>query len=421
MFSRFFRFVLTSKTFIPLLCMSLLMFGTGFINTVCSLKLKFMGHTSFFVGIITSLFYLGMFLGSFNISHVLTRVAYIRTYSAFASFFAFSILILATSDNLLVWSLSRFIAGYCLAGLYITIESWLLNVSNAHNRSSYLALYIASIYGSQAIGQLFIDIIAIETIMPFVFGAIFVILSTIPFCAIPIDSPKIFETKALGIKKLFAISPTGLVGSFVSGLFIAATYGLLPIYVIDGGSVLESVSLVMSLNILGGVLLQYPFGLVSDLIDRRVVMIILCGAASIISILIMLLDYFPILSSGVYQTISLALIFVLGGIIFCIFPISMNHVCDYIDKSHVLEATQGLSVAYGLGAVCGPIIIAGFMKILGAIGFFIGMSVLFVITAMYTLYRVIKSRKPLEVQSSPVIVVPGGIPLVSKLRPKKDN
>ncbi len=407
--------------FIPLLCMSLLMLGAGFINTVCSLKLKMMGHTSFFVGIITSLFYLGMFLGSFHISHILIRVSYIRTYAAFASFFAFSILILATSDNLFIWSLSRFIAGYCLAGLYITLESWLLNVSNEKNRSSYLALYVASIYGAQAVGQLFIDIIAIDTMMPFIFGTVFVILSIIPFCATPIISPKIRDTKALGIKKLFAASPTGVVGSFVSGLFIAATYGLLPIYVLDEGVLLDNVSVVMSLNIIGGVVLQYPFGRLSDRIDRRLALIILCGVASIVSIFIMFLDYFPMLSSDASKVISLALIFVLGGIIFCIFPISMNHMCDYIEKTHVIEATQGLSVAYGLGAVCGPLIIAGFMKALGAIGFFIGISALFAITAVYTLYRVIKSRRPLEAQSSGIIVVPSAIPLVSELELKKDK
>jgi MFS family permease len=407
--------------FIPLLSMSLLMLGSGFINTVCSLKLKMMGYSSFFVGIITSLFYLGMFLGSFNISHILIRVSYIRTYAAFASLFAFSILILAISDNLLVWSVSRFIAGYCLAGLYITIESWLLNVSNERNRSSYLALYVASIYGAQSVGQLFIDIIAIETMIPFIFAAGFVVLSVIPFCATPIVSPKISDPKALGIKKLFAASPTGVVGSFVSGLFIAATYGLLPIYVIDEGVLLDNVSIVMSLNIIGGVVLQYPFGLLSDRIDRRLALVILCVVASIVSIFIMFLDYFPMLSSDVSKIVSLALIFVLGGIIFCIFPISMNHMCDYIEKKHIIEATQGLSVAYGLGAVFGPLIIASFMKVLGAIGFFIGMSALFAITAIYTLYRVIKSRIPLEAQSAGVIVVPGAIPLISELELKKDN
>ena len=418
MFSRFSRFIVNSQTFIPLVCMSLLMLGTGFMNTVFSLKLKFMGQSSFFVGVITSLFYLGMFAGSFSISTILLRVAHIRAYAAFAALLAFSILLPALLDEMYIWSIARFISGYCLAGLYITIESWLLNVSTEKNRSAHLALYIACIYGAQSVGQLFIDIIDLHTLLPFIFGAIFIILSVIPISVTPIKAPQIEEPQALGMKKLFKVSPTGVIGCLVAGGFISSTYGLLPIYVVDSGVVLNDVATVMSLNILGGVILQYPFGFLSDRMDRRLTIIILSGAAAVICLVIMIFDRTALFGKEASVFINLALVFVLGGATFCIFPISVNHVCDYIDKHHIIEATQGLTVAYGLGSVIGPLVIAYVMKLMGGAGFFVGMSLLFAITAFYTGYRVIKSKKPIETQDASFIALPNTTPIVSELEPR---
>lgn len=398
--------------------MSLLMLGTGFMNTVFSLKLKMMGQSSFIVGVITSLFYLGMFAGSFSIAPILIRVGHIRAYSAFAALLAFSILMPGMSDNSHIWSISRFIGGYCLAGLYITVESWLLNVSTEKNRSSYLALYIGCCYGAQSIGQLFIEVIDLNTVIPFIFGAIFITISVIPITVTPISTPKIDEPQALGMKKLFKVSPTGVIGCLVAGMFISSTYGLLPIYVVDGGVVLNNVATVMSLNILGGVLLQYPLGYLSDRMDRRLMIIMLCGIASVICILILLIDRTSVLSMDLAYFANLSLVFILGGATFCVFPISMNHVCDYIDKNSVIEAAQGLTVAYGFGSVIGPLIIAYIMKLTGSIGFFIGMSLLFALTTLYTWYRVIRSKKPLETQDSEFIALPQTSPIVSELEPR---
>lgn len=419
MLHKFSRFILTSKTFIPLLCMSLLMLGMGFINTVFSLKLKLMGQSSFFVGIITSLFYLGMFTGSFTTSAILIRVGHIRAYSAAAALVAFSILAPAMLEDMILWSIARFIAGYCLAALYIIIESWLLNVSTEKNRSSYLALYIGSIYGAQSLGQLFIDVVDVKTLLPFVFASLFVVLSVIPISVTPIKAPQIDEPKALGMKKLYKVSPTGVFGCLVAGAFISSTYGLLPVYVLDaGGIALNNVATVMSLNILGGVILQYPLGYLSDRMDRRLTIIILCAIAAVICMLILVIDKTSFLQKDVAYFVNLTLVFILGGATFCLYPISMNHVCDYIDKGEIIEATQGLTVAYGLGSVIGPLIIAYVMKLVSAFGFFIGMSILFALTALYTGYRVIKSKNPLETQDTGFIALPQTTPIVSELEPR---
>ena len=141
---------------IPIFSMIFLMLGNGLYNTLISIRLKDAGETDLMVGVITSVYYFGIFLGAFNLSAVIIRIGHIRSFAAFAAILAISVIVPGMYDNIIVWAISRLAAGYSLAGLYITIESWLLNMSTQSTRGKYLALYMITLYIGQAGGQLFL-------------------------------------------------------------------------------------------------------------------------------------------------------------------------------------------------------------------------------------------------------------------------
>ena len=62
--------------------------------------------------------------------------------------------------------------------------------------------------------------------------------------------------------------------------------------------------------------------------------------------------------------------FLLGGVIFTIYPISISHTIDQLDVNDFIFATGKLSLCYGAGSVIGPITAMLFLDRLGPNGIF---------------------------------------------------
>ena len=307
---------------IPIFSMIFLMLGNGLYNTLISIRLKDAGETDLMVGVITSVYYFGIFLGAFNLSAVIIRIGHIRSFAAFAAILAISVIVPGMYDNIIVWAISRLAAGYSLAGLYITIESWLLNMSTQSTRGKYLALYMITLYIGQAGGQLFLIHGDYTTIMPFCIATILTMVAIIPIAMMNSSGPQIEEPQTLGFKELYKISPTGIIGCVASGAIIASIYGLLPIYFQAIEYNIQDVAVLMAITIFGGVVLQYPIGHLSDIIDRRVVMVLICIFVAIISLS-------TVLSDQIFKNqfiIVTALVFIFGGLAFTLYPLCMSHV-----------------------------------------------------------------------------------------------
>lgn len=384
--------VITLRSLVPLLSIMILMLGNGLYTTLISLRLKAAGGSDILIGAITSIYYLGMLIGSFNLSSVIMKIGHIRSFAGFASVLAVSTIMPGMSDNIILWFASRLVAGYSLAGLYISTESWLIDISNKDNRGKYLAVYMIMLYMGQSLGQLFLNLTDYQTITPFCIASILTMLAIIPVAIVASHAPHIEKAKALSFKELYKISPTGVIGCGISGVLIASLYGLLPVYLKATGYSIDDIALLVAITIAGGVILQYPLGHISDLIDRRLVLVALCFVAVSISIAL-------VISGQFFENkflITSILFFILGGLIFTIYPICMNHTCDFIDPSHVIGAAQGMLLSYGIGSVIGPMIIAYFMDVVGAYGLFISFAIFILGLGFFTIIRMIESRKAIE-------------------------
>ena len=188
---------------VPYLSTAIIALGVGLLSTLFSIRLQLLGNSFFIIGLSSSsAFYLGIFLGCYKASTFIIKVGHIRSYSGFAATLALVSLIPGLSDNIIVWSICRFINGLCLAGLYITIESWLLNISTSTNRGKILAYYMIINYGVQSLGQLLLLFPNSNPIMPFCIVNILTILSIIPLSLAPITAPHIEEPDGMSFKKI---------------------------------------------------------------------------------------------------------------------------------------------------------------------------------------------------------------------------
>lgn len=395
-------------TMAPLVSLFIFVLGSGLFTTLLVVKLHHAGAGALFIGAITGVYYAGLAYGSFRIERYIIRVGHIRSFAIFASCLAVVSFLQGVLLNPIVWLLLRFIGGFATAGVFIVVESWLISAGNSKIRGQVLAFYMVSLYAAQALGQLLINLGDPNTLLLFAITAMLCSLSVIPISLTRSCSPEISEPSSLSFKALFAVSGSGMVGSFCSGLILGSIYGLLPLVIMKKTGDAADVGLLMSLVILGGMVLQYPVGRLSDYIERRLILLAL-------SVLVILVSGVLMYFFKSYSVVYVAL-FVFGGLAFTLYPISISHACDALDQGDIVSGTQGVLLAYSVGAALGPFIAPIFIGLVGSNGLFFYVMVVCSLLAIFLIWR--KAIIPATPQEENFIAMPQTTPVMAEMDPR---
>ncbi|MDO8883989.1 MFS transporter, partial [Pseudotabrizicola sp.] len=148
----------------------------------------------------------------------------------------------------------------------------------------------------------------------------------------------------------------------------------------------------------GGLVLQYPIGWLSDRIDRRIVVLWLAVLGAVVLMIPVIFDPPFAVLVGVAA--------VCGGVSNPLYSLLLAYVNDYLDKSDMAAASAGLMFINGLGAISGPVITGWMMEEIGSSGFFLFMGILFAILAAYAGWRMTQRRETPEVTSGYTPVSP---------------
>lgn len=365
----------------PMVSIILLVLGSGVSTTLTTLVLNEQGINNTAIALVSSCFFVGVMLGSYFCQGFIFRVKHIRAYAALGTVCVAGIIIQSLYFSIYTWAVVRLSTGFCLAGLYIVIESWLLGLSVENNRGQILAIYMMSFYAAQASSQLILNIPQITPLVVFSLIAIFMALSVVPLAVTRYSPPAPEKPEIISLGFVFRRASLGVIGCIISGLMLSVIYSFIPKYIVQIGQP-ESVALVMFSIILGGTLLQFPIGRLSDIFDRRRVLMLICVACILVAIgIIMFHQYYMVL---------LGLCFLLGGSAFMIYPIAISHTIDFIESSRVLSAVAVLYIAYGIGSSIGPVLVVPFTRHFGSSGYFVYLALMSALLMGYCVYRVIR-------------------------------
>ncbi|MCB1119811.1 MAG: MFS transporter [Chlamydiia bacterium] len=355
----------------PLSSVILMMMGNGFFVTFISLTLDSQGHSREQIGWVQSAYYFGMLLGAFKMEQLIKRIGHNQALAVFGSLGTCTILAMAMEYHFVAWLFFRFVAGLSLAAIYIVIESWMLAKSDATTRGIILSLYMIGLYSAQAISQQVIHFIDITSMTPYLIAAFFTSLSVIPvglsISRVPIQE----ELESPPFSKLLFTSPFGATGSLMGGVVLSSLYTFYPLW---GVSRNLSPQDLMTLTIGGGVIMQWPLGMLSDYFERRYVLL---GIIAMIAFFCLISFMYSSESPGVIYPLS----FLLGGVAFTLYPVSVTQLCDHLQPHQITKATAFLLIVYGLGAVIGPIITGAIITTFGLDTFFLLFILLMAVNA----------------------------------------
>lgn len=392
-----------------LLAILMLMAGSGFMATLIGVRLERAGHGALVVGAVGTAYFLGLVIGSLKAGRLVGRVGHIRAFAAFVSLFSASTLSYALYDFPLLWGGLRLVDGFCIAGVYVCLESWLNERAESSTRGTVLAGYMIALYIGQALGQFLLNLSDVKPSLPFVVASILISLSAIPVALTHIAAPPPFSGETLPVRTLYAISPLGVVGAVVTGLMLGAFYALGAVYAHRLGMDLPTVAIFMSTVIFGGVALQWPLGLLSDRFDRRKVIVFAFAGALAAGLGIALVS-----GPGI---LLLALAALFGGLSFALYPLCVAHANDRLDAEQRVAASGGLVLAYSAGAAAGPLAAAGVMTLTGAAGLFLFIATCSGGALMFGLWRQARVLPVPAEQQQSYQVLPRTTPMSAALDP----
>ena len=376
-----------------LLAIFVLMAGSGFLSTLIAIRLELAGASAATIGLVGTSYFGGLMLGSLRVERVIVRIGHIRAFAAFVTVYSASSLTYAILDAAAVWTALRFVDGFAMAGVFVCLESWLNQQASPKNRSSVLAFYMIALYCGQAAGQFLLNLGDNAPALPFMVSAILLSIALLPVLLTRMEQPRIEAVAPFSLRKLYKVSPLGIVGTLLTGAMLGAFYALGAVYIQRIGMSLAQVALFTSCVIGGGVALQYPLGILSDRFDRRLVVIACFLAAAGFCAPLALLE----LSS--FHVILLGSLF--GGFAFALYPLCVAHSNDHLSEEERLGASSGLVLTYSAGAVAGPLIGSTGMGVLGPAGLFAVIGALAALGGLFGIWRsFVRPGVPAEAQQA---------------------
>ncbi|SOH94402.1 Predicted arabinose efflux permease, MFS family [Monaibacterium marinum] len=382
----------------------LLMIGNGLQGTLLGLRGAFEGFDASVMAWVMSAYFAGFLFGSRMAPGMIQRVGHVRVFAALASLISAGFILYAAVPDPIAWAAMRFVVGFCFSGVYVVCESWLNDASTNETRGKTLSLYMIVQMLGIISAQFIVNFADASSYILFVVMSVLVSVSFAPILLSATPAPVFQGAKPMTLRQLYITSPLGCVGMFFMGAVFAGMFGMSAVYGAEKGLSVADITTFVAVIYLGGMVLQYPIGWMSDRMDRRRLITFTCLAAAATMI--------PAAAFAGSYIVLLIAAFVLGGLGNPLYSLLIAYTADYLEPEDMAAASGGLMFINGSGAVLGPFIVGAMMTNLGPDFFFVFMALNFAIIAGYGLYRMTRRAAPsVEDTASYAYVAPQASPV----------
>jgi MFS family permease len=360
---------------------SILLTGQGLQGTLLPVRASLEDFSTFSIGIIGGAYFLGFTLGCLKCGELVQRVGHVRVFAAMTALASASPILHGLLLSAWVWGFLRFVSGFCFAVLYVVIESWLNDRSSNENRGIVFSTYVMITLTVLAVGQMMTLLYDPIDMHLFAIASVLVSLAAIPVALSTSQSPEVPQTVELDIPKLYKISPAGMIACLAVGLVNGSFWSLAPVFTAGYSSDVSLAAWFMTSAVVGGAVLQWPLGFLSDRLGRRNV---LAGAAMTSSIVAILIVF----TAGSVGFAGINLLGAAwGAMTFPLYSLAVAHTNDNADPDEFVIVSGGLLLMYGAGAIVGPFLASALMELAGESGLYLFAATIHVLLVIFVSIR----------------------------------
>jgi MFS family permease len=256
--------------------------AVGVQGSLLGVRAALEGFEDGLIGLVMSAYFAGFLAGSLLAPRLILQVGHIRAFGAVTALASVTILIHASFVEPWTWAAMRLLTGFAFSAIYVIAESWLNQAATNENRGQLLSIYMVILLAGTCVGQFMLNLADPSGFALFILISVMVSVAAIPILMTVLPTPTLEETERVSIAHLWRRAPMGVIGIVLVQWCTSVVFGMGAVYGARLGLDVGEVALFMGSIMGGGMILQWPLGRISDLVDRRWVMGIasLCAVAA---------------------------------------------------------------------------------------------------------------------------------------------
>lgn len=369
-----------------ILSMALVAIGNGLMFAYIPVRLGAEGFSPTWSGLIVTGLSAGGLAGCILTGPLVRRVGHARAFMVLSALIALSNAAVGAGTYPLLWLAARTLYGLAICGLFVVAQSWLNDVVGNTIRGRVMAIFYVAYIAGLGIGYYTLALVDIASAEASLIGIAFTALSILPVGLTRLRQPPPPQAASVALRRAWRISPVGLAGMLAVGGLSMSITGFAPIHATAKGYSQQDVALLLSAMPLGTLLLQIPFGWISDRTDRRFVLV----AASLLAVVSGLL---AVGFDGGTLAILVVIYIFWDGASETIYSLASAHANDRAGKDDLVALSSSLLFAWSFSGFVVPGIVTALTAVYGTQSF---MYVAIAIATAYTgfvIWRIVEAKR----------------------------
>jgi len=337
--------------------------ANGLQTSLISVRAGYQSFPAWTIGIVMASYYVGYSIAPLTSRAIIGRAGHVNTMWAGAAAAALVIAAHAFLVTPVAWAVLRLTSGFALSSLYVGAESWIHDRVANSQRGRVFSIYMVVQMIAMTAAQLMLSLGNPRSVWPFLLAAAVFLAGAVPVVVAHRTAPHRAPPEPFHVGRLFKLSPLGAIATVLAGVSWSIVFTFGPVYASRIGFDLTEVSLFMALAMIGGALVQFPFGWLSDAIGRRATIAAMSAGGIAVSL-------FGLWADGEGASLRFVGSALAGALIFPMYAISAAHTNDAVEPKNRVAAAAGLVLLFGLGSILGPLLSGGAVTALGAGGYY---------------------------------------------------
>jgi MFS family permease len=287
----------------------------------------------------------------FGAARSLAAVLVIATLT-FPMFFVF--------EGYAAWLLLRLLFHGSINVAFVLSEFWINALAPPHRRGLVMGIYATVLSLGFAVGPAILGLVGSQGFAPFLIGTLVLAASALPVLAALRADPPMDHAPRGTILRYLALVPLATFAALAMGSTESGVFSFIAIYGLRIGFDEATAALLVSAMAIGNVVSQIPLGLVSDRMDRRLLLVIIAAIGTGIALLIPVAAVHPVLLFGA--------IMVWGGVVAGLYTVGLTHLGARLSGSDLASANAAFILMYSVGMLIGPASVGASMQAFGPQG-----------------------------------------------------
>lgn len=383
-----------------------MMLGSGLINILLPSRLSIENVSADNIGLIMSMFSVGLLIGGIYTRRLIESVGHIRVYAASAAMAAISILSCYLWFNEWLWAVMRILMGFCVASTAIVSDGWLSERATSDTRARILATNQIVILSAMFLGSFLINLGDISSATLYIMAGVLLCSGVVPIAMTSASAPELDDAPPMSLLKLIKTSQVGVMSVLMCGFMLGSLLSMTAVYGQAKGISGVHLSLLVGSAVIGGVILQFPIGYLADRYDRRRVIL------SIVAFSILCTLAVPFAIDFDFFYVALILVSLSSGIISSLYPLGIAEAFDRLQQNEMGGAIGAMMMTYASGGIIGPYTVGLVMEYIGVNAFFTFMAIVQLVFVLFVIYRS-TVRKSIPIDQQEAFVAQGATGWVS--------